>query len=71
MNKREMNVDYLRDHCHLRTRTNHMAAVVRLRDSTMRTLQDYFAVCSASSCQCMENSVCDRISGSRTHIHRL
>ncbi|GJE99581.1 asparaginyl-tRNA synthetase [Phanerochaete sordida] len=42
MNKREMNVDYLRDHCHLRTRTNHMAAIVRLRDSTIRTLQDYF-----------------------------
>lgn len=42
VNKREMTVDYLRDHCHLRTRTDDMAAVVRLRDSTMRTMQDYF-----------------------------
>ena len=57
MNKREMTVDYLRDHCHLRTRTDSMAAVVRLRDSTMRTMQDYFTVRVTSPCQCTRNSV--------------
>ena len=49
--KREMTVDYLRDHCHLRARTDQMAATIRLRDSTMRTMQDYFTVRTALSCR--------------------
>lgn len=45
MNKKQaMTVDYLRDHCHLRARTDTIASVLRLRDSTMKSLQNYFTV---------------------------
>ncbi|KAI0697022.1 hypothetical protein BC835DRAFT_1270946 [Cytidiella melzeri] len=40
--KQALTTEYLRDHCHLRTRTDEGAAVLRLRDETLRTLHDYF-----------------------------
>ncbi len=42
--KQSLSVEYLRDHCHLRTRTDQAAALVRLRDSTLRKLHGYFEV---------------------------
>ncbi|KAI0792582.1 asparaginyl-tRNA synthetase [Abortiporus biennis] len=40
--KKALTVDYLRDHCHLRTRTAENASMVRLRHTTLKSLQDYF-----------------------------
>ncbi|THH08290.1 hypothetical protein EW146_g9043 [Bondarzewia mesenterica] len=40
--KQTMSVDYLRDHAHLRPRTDATGSMLRLRDQTMRSLHDYF-----------------------------
>ncbi|PSR70746.1 hypothetical protein PHLCEN_2v13366 [Hermanssonia centrifuga] len=40
--KQTLTTEYLRDHCHLRARTSSVAAMLRLRDNTMRTLHEYF-----------------------------
>lgn len=59
--KSDMSIEYLRDHCHLRARTEDVAATLRLRDSTLRTLQNYFTVrlgllsCFASVPEAHEN----------------
>lgn len=42
--KQALSVDYLRDHCHLRARTDQAAAVVRYRDHAMKALHNYFEV---------------------------
>ncbi|KAI0362047.1 asparaginyl-tRNA synthetase [Trametes cingulata] len=42
MQKQALTVEYLRDHCHLRARTREIGAVLRLRDSTTRSIHDYF-----------------------------
>ncbi|KAL1947852.1 hypothetical protein VTO73DRAFT_13576 [Trametes versicolor] len=42
MQKQALTVEYLRDHCHLRARTNEIGAMLRLRDTTTRVLNDYF-----------------------------
>ncbi|KAI0051374.1 asparaginyl-tRNA synthetase [Auriscalpium vulgare] len=41
--KQALSVEYLRDHAHLRARTEAPGAVLRLRDQATRTLHDYFA----------------------------
>ncbi|KAH8093263.1 hypothetical protein BXZ70DRAFT_390000 [Cristinia sonorae] len=40
--KKSLNTDYLRDHCNFRARTDSIAAMLRLRSSTLRGLQQYF-----------------------------
>ncbi|TCD65382.1 asparaginyl-tRNA synthetase [Steccherinum ochraceum] len=40
--KKALNTDYLRDHCSLRARTDPIAAMLRLRSSTLSGLQRYF-----------------------------
>ncbi|OBZ67426.1 Asparagine--tRNA ligase [Grifola frondosa] len=42
MQKHALSVEYLRDHCHLRTRTREIAAMMRLRDSVSTAMQSYF-----------------------------
>jgi asparaginyl-tRNA synthetase len=42
--KQALTVDYLRDHCHLRTRADRPAAMLRLRDSMLRSFHQYFEV---------------------------
>ncbi|KAI0374848.1 asparaginyl-tRNA synthetase [Pilatotrama ljubarskyi] len=42
MQKQALTVEYLRDHCHLRARTRELGAMLRLRDSTTRSIHDYF-----------------------------
>ncbi|KAH9854186.1 asparaginyl-tRNA synthetase [Lenzites betulinus] len=42
MQKQALTVEYLRDHCHLRARTREIGAMLRLRDSTTRAINDYF-----------------------------
>ncbi|KAI0647011.1 asparaginyl-tRNA synthetase [Trametes meyenii] len=42
MQKQALTLEYLRDHCHLRARTREIAAMLRLRDSTTRSIHDYF-----------------------------
>ena len=39
-----MSTEHLRDNAHLRARTDDFAATLRIRDATMRALQDYFTV---------------------------
>ncbi|KAI0079261.1 class II aaRS and biotin synthetase [Panus rudis PR-1116 ss-1] len=40
--KQDISVKYLRDHCHLRARTPRLASMLRLRDQTQRTLHGHF-----------------------------
>ncbi|KAI0087441.1 hypothetical protein BDY19DRAFT_893183 [Irpex rosettiformis] len=40
--KKALTTEYLRDHCHLRTRTDEGASVVRLRHDTLNALHSYF-----------------------------
>ncbi|KAI0082823.1 asparaginyl-tRNA synthetase [Panus rudis PR-1116 ss-1] len=40
--KQDLSVEYLRDHCHLRARTPRMASMLRLRDQTQQALHDHF-----------------------------
>lgn len=40
--KKELTIEYLRDHCHLRARTNATAAMLRLRDHTLRVLNQFY-----------------------------
>ncbi|KAK7680226.1 hypothetical protein QCA50_016735 [Cerrena zonata] len=40
--KKTLTVDYLRDHTHLRARTTHVAATIRLRDQVQRVLYRFF-----------------------------
>ncbi|KAI0266566.1 asparaginyl-tRNA synthetase [Gloeopeniophorella convolvens] len=40
--KQTLTTEYLRDHAHLRARTDAQGAVLRLRDSTMRCLHNFF-----------------------------
>lgn len=42
--KQFLPVEYLRDHAHLRTRTARAAAVMRLREQSMKSLYRYFEV---------------------------
>jgi aspartyl/asparaginyl-tRNA synthetase len=42
--KQALPVEFLRDNAHLRARTDINAAMLRLRDSVLRTLHDYFEV---------------------------
>lgn len=44
MQKQALTVEYLRDHCHLRARTNEIGAMLRLRDTTTRVINNYFQV---------------------------
>ena len=46
--KKALNVDYLRDHCNFRARTDEIAAMLRLRSTTLNDLQKYFKVCLPS-----------------------
>jgi len=40
--KKDLSVEYLRDHCNLRARTSQTSSMLRLRDTTMRTLHGFF-----------------------------
>ncbi|KAI0831261.1 asparaginyl-tRNA synthetase [Trametes gibbosa] len=42
MQKQALTVEYLRDNCHLRARTREIGAMLRLRDSTTKAINDYF-----------------------------
>jgi len=42
--KKELSVEYLRDHSHLRARTDGIASMLRLRDRASRVLQRFFEV---------------------------
>ena len=42
--KKSLPLPYLRDHSHLRFRTAHTAAVMRVRDALMREWHDWFEV---------------------------
>src|ERR1700755_1619330 len=40
--KQALTTEYLRDHAHLRARTDAQGAVLRLRDTVMRSLHEFF-----------------------------
>ncbi|KZT13194.1 asparaginyl-tRNA synthetase [Laetiporus sulphureus 93-53] len=40
--KKALTVEYLRDHCHFRARTDAIASMLRLRDSASRSLHQFF-----------------------------
>jgi asparaginyl-tRNA synthetase len=44
MQKKSLPLPYLRDHAHVRFRTAHPAAVMRVRDALMREWHDWFEV---------------------------
>lgn len=42
--KKEHTIDYLREHAHLRPRTDEIANMLRLRHAVRRAFEDYFDV---------------------------
>lgn len=48
MQKQALSTEYLREHCHLRARTDGVSSMLRLRDQVCRTLHEYFKVCILS-----------------------
>jgi hypothetical protein len=49
--KQALTTEYLRDHCHLRARTDAVQAMLRTRDCATTALHDYFKVGSPSRSQ--------------------
>ena len=46
--KQTLPVDYLRDHAHLRARTDTSAAILRLRDSLAKAFHRFYEACTST-----------------------